>query len=308
MKKLIYKIISLCSIILIFVMILSLIFTPFFKDKNYEYINMPHKITLANTGSSHGVHAFDYSVYNGEAFNFAMDSQSIQYDNNLLEYYVDHFEKDSVVLIPISYFTFWSDELKSDTFDDQNQRYFSVLDADHMRFKSKTEFYINKYISAIQIADKQTNSVFINKKVIAEANVQKTNFTREEIGEKRATFHLSDIQNDNKLLPMNPSAEDSLISMIKLCKQKNITPILITTPYMYYYSKWFSNDFFNEFYDEINKVCDEYNVIYLDYSKDKHFAYEEELFNDTDHLSKKGAKVFTKIVIDDLKKNNLLKE
>lgn len=308
MKRLVYKLIALGAGTLIVVMVMSIIYMKQHQSSNKKYYNMPYGITLANTGNSHGQHAFDYSIYNGTTFNFAMGSQSIVYDYNLIHYYINHFSKGSTLLIPISYFTFWYDELKSDTFNDKNMRYFSILDAEHMRFKSKKDYYIGKYFSIIQLADINIRSVF-DKATNLVDDPLKTDFTIQEIGEKRATYHLRHIRNDfNQIIEMNPSNETSLRALIKLCKEQNITPVLITTPYLHYYTKWFSDDLLKIFYHKINEICNELKVSYLDYSNDRRFAYDEDLFKDTDHLNKKGAKVFTKIIIDDLKRLKLLKQ
>lgn len=304
--KLIYRFVVLGVGILIIIMVASAVNLQRRQGINKEYAGMPYEISLANLGSSHGVHAFDYSVYDGVAFNYAMDSQSLEYDHRLLGYYIDHFVKGSVVLIPVSYFSFWSNELDEDSFDAKNTRYFSILDICHMRFRNKKDYYIEKYLSAIRIADRQIKAVFAQTDDTV-ANPQKTDYTIEEIGQKRAAYHLHDIQLDMGLAEINPDAIDAVISIIKLCQENGITPVLVTTPYMRYYSQWFSDAFLNVFYNEINAIQDEHDVIYIDYSKDKYFLYAEELFRDTDHLNEAGAKVFTKMVVEDLKALGVLK-
>ncbi|MGL5057877.1 MAG: hypothetical protein ACRC6A_11020 [Fusobacteriaceae bacterium] len=47
-------------------------------------------------------------------------------------------------------------------------------------------------------------------------------------------------------------------------------------------------------------------LIYLDYSHDKRFKNNLDLFADDDHLNKKGAEIFTKIVLEDLKERKIL--
>lgn len=305
MLKLIYKLLFLSLGVLIIVTGVSKLYMLHIQGTNAHYDQMPYEITLANTGSSHGVHAFNYDVYNGVAFNFALDSQSLEYDYNILNYYIEHYNSNSVLLIPISYFSFWSDELKSDSFDAKNMRYLSILDIDHMRFKNKKDYYINKYLSASQIADRQIMSVFKEMPDI-EKNPQTTDYTIEEVGEKRAAYHLRNIQKENGLAEINPDAFEAVLNMIKLCNKHNITPVLITTPYMSYYSKWMSEEFLQEFYGHIYAIQSEMGVVYLDYSEDERFLNEEKLFVDTDHLNEEGAPIFTEIVIQDLENLGLI--
>ncbi|MGL4999563.1 MAG: hypothetical protein ACRC5T_11390, partial [Cetobacterium sp.] len=61
-------------------------------------------------------------------------------------------------------------------------------------------------------------------------------------------------------------------------------------------------------YSKIKKVNEyfENELIYLDYSHDQRFENNLDLFSDDDHLNKKGAEIFTKIVLEDLKAKKIL--
>jgi lysophospholipase L1-like esterase len=118
-------------------------------------------------------------------------------------------------------------------------------------------------------------------------------------GEKRAAYHMRNFQNGKQIAAIILIYRSSTTYWIKLCKEHNITPILITTPYRSYYSNWFSNEILEQFYCELIDP-NENDVIYLDYSRDERFNNSEELLKDTDHLNKQGAIVFTEIVIKDL--------
>ena len=305
MLKLFNKLLILCLGVLIIVTGVSKLYMLDIQETNKHYSQMPYGITLANTGSSHGVHAFDYDVYSDVAFNFALDSQSLEYDYNILDYYIEHFSEKSVLLIPISYFSFWSDELKGDSFDAKNKRYLSILDVDHMRFKNEKDYYLYKYFYAIQIADQQIMSVF-KEMNSPEKNPQKSDYSIEEVGEKRAAYHMRNIQNVTRISEVNPKAIEAVLNLISLCNKHSITPVLITTPYMSYYSKWMSDEFLQEFYSQIYAIQNDMGVVYLDYSKDEHFLNKEDLFIDTDHLNEDGARIFTGIVIQDLEELGLI--
>ncbi len=95
--------------------------------------------------------------------------------------------------------------------------------------------------------------------------------------------------------------------MINLLKAKNITPVLITTPYMSEYPDTVqekSPEFFGQFYGLINKICDETGVKYYDYSRDARFKSDRTLFHDTDHLNKAGAAKFTEILFGEIINKN----
>lgn len=114
------------------------------------YVNMPYGIQIANTRFSHGKMVYDYSDYNEKTFNFAMTSQSLEYDVRLIEYYIDYFTKDSVLLITVSYFSLWDDELTDLSFDSKNLRYFAVLDRKYMRFNRESpDHCLQKYFPSL---------------------------------------------------------------------------------------------------------------------------------------------------------------
>ena len=91
-----------------------------------------------------------------------------------------------------------------------------------------------------------------------------------------------------------------LQEMIDLCRSKNITPILITTPFMVYYNQYVSDEFMNAFYQTIEMVASEKQVSYYDYSHDERFAGKFEYFADADHLNEEGALYFTNLLTEEI--------
>ena len=85
---------------------------------------------------------------------------------------------------------------------------------------------------------------------------------------------------------------------MKLCLDNDITPILVTTPYLEYYSKWWPDEVLEVIQKNINEVVNEFGIQYWDYSHDERFMYNTKLFSDSDHLNKAGRKLFTQIIID----------
>lgn len=64
------------------------------------------------------------------------------------------------------------------------------------------------------------------------------------------------------------------------------------------------NAFKERIYDNVEEIERILNkkFIYLDYSHDERFENNLEYFIDGDHLNEKGAKYFTEILLEDLKK------
>ncbi len=189
--------------ITVFIFIISLsIFTL-----NYLYVNsngfkkslaierfskkeFPTNIKIANFGSSHGEYGFDYSEIELNGFNFALSSQSLFYDLQILKKYLSNISENGIILIPISYFSLTSQEVG---FETDMPRYYNLLEKNSIHnyslikdFKYRM-FPIFTAKSGIRYIIKDTNN--INDNFLKIKNVYEKN-SLEEIGEKRAFYHL----------------------------------------------------------------------------------------------------------------------
>ena len=105
---------------------------------------------------------------------------------------------------------------------------------------------------------------------------------------------------ENKDEYFEEDKKQNLIDLIALCKERNITPVLITTPYTVYYNQYVSADFLYEFYSVINEIALEYGVSYYDYSHDERFQTNLKYFGDADHLNPDGAVYFTDLLTEEV--------
>jgi len=62
-----------------------------------------------------------------------------------------------------------------------------------------------------------------------------------------------------------------------------------------------------DFYKKIEQLGNKHRLIIFDYSKDTRFLNNDAYFLNADHLNKEGARYFTEIFLDDLKKKLDLK-
>lgn len=105
---------------------------------------------------------------------------------------------------------------------------------------------------------------------------------------------------ENKDEYFEEDKKQNLIDLITLCKENNITPVLITTPFTVYYNQYVSADFLYEFYSVINEIALEYGVSYYDYSHDERFQTNLKYFGDADHLNPDGAVYFTGLLTEEV--------
>ena len=105
---------------------------------------------------------------------------------------------------------------------------------------------------------------------------------------------------ENKEEYFEEDKKQHLIDLITLCRENNIVPVLITTPFTVYYNQYVSADFLYEFYTVINEIALEYGVSYYDYSHDERFQTNLKYFGDADHLNSDGAVYFTSLLTEEV--------
>ena len=91
-----------------------------------------------------------------------------------------------------------------------------------------------------------------------------------------------------------------LLEMIDLCRDIGAIPVLFTVPFLREYTDPILEEdpsFYDDFFAMMNEICEEKDVTYLDYSRDKRFSDRYDLFINTDHLNRNGAAEFTRILI-----------
>ena len=310
MQKIFLKIIILFLLVFSSLTVFNLLYTRTNYWKNTvtnaisKFKNVPEGIQLANVGSSHGVHSFDYNDVPCQSFNFALGAQLYLYDYAILRQYADRFSKNAILLIPISYFQI--NLLKND-FSDQRARYYHFLDKEYMDFYSISEKMSLTFYPVLSagitlkfiIKDEQSTLKFLTEPELMSDGIAKhRNFT---IGGNVGFDAGEDGFFHNKLL---------ISQIIEFCYDHDIRPVLVTTPITSVLNDIFKEKtpaFFDNFYRFTRELQEAYpSLLYFDYSHDPRFENDFSLFRDSDHLNIDGAKKFTAVVISDLQTRGLL--
>ena len=270
-----------------------------------EIKNVPEGIQIANVGSSHGLCSFDYSYIPYTAYNFGLIAQWFFYDYAILRQFVSKFDKNAVLLIPVSYFQIT--EAKND-FRDQRAWYYSFLDKKNMDSYSIQEKIL---LSQIPVLTAGRNLQFIIKDQPPSISgaLKEPEFTTHGI--KRHESWTSDMMADTETREKGFTYNKSLVSqMAEFCYAHDIQPVLITTPITSVLNNIYRDktpDFFDDFYRFTRELQEDYpSLPYLDYSHDPRFENDFSLFRDSDHLNNTGAEKFTAIVVSDLQAGGLL--
>lgn len=333
------------------------VFCVFYLDIMYEQksndpiaeINafnfIPETIQIANFGSSHGQYAFDWSTLKDhgiKCFNFALPSQSFEYDYALLNMHKDAFTEGSIVFIPISYFSFNSEASDPNDLEAISVRYYRLLSPQY-----NPDYSLYKDLVAVRfpilsagdkifelfkppftfpsLSDNRQNIVYaaevspeaptpdndsdmqLPENESTDLSSGATAESPEQIygAEKVQEFETKGYARyqrhfEGKSEYFEGAKEQDLRNMIELCQERNITPILITTPFSIYYNQYVTVEFMNEFYKKIHSIASDYGIAYYDYSHDERFQKNLQYFGDADHLNGEGAVYFTEILTNEI--------
>ncbi|MBF8982500.1 SGNH/GDSL hydrolase family protein [Lutibacter sp. B2] len=296
--------------IIIGVMILSYfnnlyINTNYYKSLDYteRFNHVPNNIEVANVGSSHGMYGFDYTDFDVVGFNFGLYAQGFYYDYRMLKQYSPKIKEGATIIIPISYFSLYQ-SYEDEKFEEFNKSYYRFLNPRYIK-NIKLKKYVTDSLFPLLSEGGNIKKVFkdIEHKpkeweIITWNKFAPNEGIREE-GHKRSMHHQKDIINPGKV--NKPETKRELKNIINYCIENNYKPVLVTLPYLKYYNDFFPDAFYSEFYGEIEDIRKQYEGLeYMDYSHDKRFTSDIDLFVDSDHMNVNGRKKMTQIILKDL--------
>jgi len=315
MKKFLVKFFVFCFILCAVFVIINAIYIRQIElehnnisNTSYEkFENVPYNIELCNFGSSHGANNYYYDNVQNKytCFNFALPSQTLDYDYRIFEYYKDHISEGAVIFITVSYMSLYGiDEILFDDFLSKNKRYYHFLPKEYIKeYDFKTDVF-ESYLPVLVQYDQLIPSLIGGNDSDRDwertaDEIDMDNYVVEAYKRHLITNRIDD---QGKRI-INRENVESLYDMIDLCREIKAKPVLITTPYLHEYTNIIIEKapaFFEEFYRLVNKIAEEKDVPYYDYAFDSRFAEDYSLFINADHLNKKGALKFVEILMQDI--------
>lgn len=258
-------------------------------------------IQVANLGSSHGLYGFCYEdLPQYKTFNFALISQTLSYDYRILLEYGKCLQEDGILLIPVSYFSFYGDrESDQEDFETKNKRYYKFLSKDNI--KNYDVFY-HCVVKEFPVLDQKDSFFPVLLGAAENKNDATWNRNASDIdisldAQNAYKRHFLENHGDEK---RNPEEIQALKDIIGFCKNNKVIPVMITTPYLKEYTELVSPEFFEDFYGIIREIQAETGAAYYDYAKDGRFKNNYALFMNSDHLNKAGAKKFVEIITEEI--------
>lgn len=292
---------------------------------------IPDGIEVANVGSSHGQYGLNWSSLLKEkgikSFNFALTSQSFEYDYALINMHKDEFADGALLFIPVSYFSFNQEATNPKDVEAISVRYYRLLSPEYnpdyslykdlvtVRFPvlSAGEDIVEIFkppVTFPSLSENRQNTVYAAEEP---ANISDTSKDSPEAPSAETIYDAETIQTfeskglaryqrhfEGKEEYFEEDKIQDLENLIELCQRENITPILITMPFTKYYNQYVSEEFMYGFYSTIKDVVDTYGLTYYDYSHDERFQNNLQYFADADHLNDEGAIYFTEMLAEEI--------
>lgn len=317
MKKFFINNIVISISMLVVLYFLSQIWINYLDESSVKFLELKNnknisKLKIINIGSSHTNYGIKYPE-NIKGYNLALSGQSFYYDYEILKEYHKKFDKDCIIIIPISIFSFYSGE----NIENIDLNYVSFLDKKFFKM-DKVKCFLQKYFTVLY-PSKRIKEVcryifnsFKNRKLEKIFVRYPKNLSlkeKEKAVKTTALRHLGIGVINKEFAKDKKIGIKQLVNILIFCEEKGFRPVLISTPQTYLYNDEIGEKNYQvKIYDNIKEVENQLNkkYLYLDYSHDERFINNLEYFSDDDHLNEKGAEYFTKILLNDIKTNLLV--
>ncbi len=283
-----------------------------YPDNTWYREHDERNFDLVNLGSSGGKWAFDYSGTNVKAMNWAQQPQTLLEDYNLLRHFHSILKQGGYVLITIMPFTGLNkktgvrDAMKYVKFDLQGEPIQPYLLKKAKLYASFPILFKMQAIKALvkYIIGKERN-ITPNPKSMMESNPMSAEQLEHDaqgwINGWKRQFGISDL--DAPLTLENEEGREYRVKLMRelidFCVERSYKPVYVIPPVTEHLGKFYTPTFEKTYiYDYLKSV--DRNVITLDYSKDTKFRSDDSLYFNSFFLNKRGRRIFTDQVLNDL--------
>lgn len=229
-----------------------------------------------------------------KAFNLANVAQDYQLDLFLLKYWEERYQNLKMLVLPISYNSWFQDKLENGLGSYRCRYYRLYMDCN--LYKGNPLQYLE--VSDMRSASKQISNI-INGQIEIGCDrwgwgaLYSTIPVNKRDAEAEAKRHtLVDFSKWQKNY-------ETLKEIALFCEKRNIKLLLVNMPTCSYYNRVLSKDQCDKMYQLNSTIQRECGTLYRDYMRDSRF--DETDFTDGHHLNATGAIKFSKILYEDIK-------
>lgn len=250
------------------------------------------QVEVLALGSSHGFYGIRPDCFDKKAYNLGFSAQSIKYDQYLFNRYIDRLTNLQVVILPISYFSLFS-EMETAGSWASVKAYHIYMGCDYHPYNPIYQLELinkEKWLGLAKKVGKEMSFAVADSLgwgYKREWGNQKPNFKQEAM---HTVAHHSRSGKASTL-----ANQERLQNIIEACGKRNIQVLLLTTPtHACYYTLLDSAQL-----AKTQNICQQLDknfehVTYLNLLKDSTFTDDD--FYDGDHVNRRGAaKLSTKL-------------
>lgn len=320
MKKFLSKVLILTVILnlLCLGMNLAYVNTEYYKNLNDmgKFSVMPEHIDVVNFGASHSACAFNWNGYTQFAgANMALGSQTLVYDESLFNYYFDRLDENSTVILEVMFKSLYEEEPNEPPYGTNITRYYQVLKKGYIRQWNLLDAICYQYLPVL--GNRQAAVAHILSE-LSDKNASKSELERQQEAERELLGEPTQVLDGWEEEAMNAEGKrraggfmaqsgnqehgeqyEALIRIIEKCKENNIQVVLVTVPTLPCFYTGFDTEFMDRFYQDMEAICQRYDIPYFDYTGDERFLADYRWYSDTDHLNGYGSRYFTQEFLKD---------
>lgn len=268
-------------------------------EETAHYAQLPDLIGTAVFGSSHGRDAFQAWEGTEGFFNFSMSSQTPEYDWMQFREFSSRFREDALVIITVSYMSpYWTES--QEAFEQKQERYYRILSPKNIVDVDLAHYWLQRLSPLLTEDIQDVAPAFFQRLVPAADQAEKSTDRETALSEQSRIVrdHLSLIE---PVYPeVSPVMWEAYRNILSRCQEEGWTGVLVTPPYLEEYNQVFSQEFYQQFSRQVQSLCQEYGVVWLDYSHREEYAQSYGWFRNIDHLNAAGSAEFLRVLQADL--------
>jgi hypothetical protein len=285
--------------------------TTHYRIKQELIATQKKNIQILSLGSSNAYFAINPSYFSCAGFNYAYNAQSPYYDLQLVKKYIDELPNLKLVILPAIFYTIgtnlanensgnaWRIFFYKHYFHIRNEHTnLNIADVLKQEVKPKnfslialhgdmTEAHIKNGFQGLLDAKPETNGWF-NSEGSPPVDLSKL------IGPQGADSHSNAFNSENALANLAYWQE-----LITILKKRGVDVVIIRSPEHSSYSLNLDQSKVIFFSEQITQMANLNKIQYKDYSNDPRFDAEDFIFY-VDHMSKKGAEKFSKVLNNEI--------
>lgn len=275
------------------------------KFWNHNIFNLD----VINLGSTSAVNAFDYGDTKLKCANWALSHNPLSGDEALLKNYMSYLNpKGSTVIFSLCPFS-----ALAGSYECSDDRYYTLLYSSTIPSFSKARqikvIHMKnrplKYYPLFELmrdAGRLITSPFKknNNKILSEEEMRLD-------AERWMKGWLKEFSIRNFSEPFTLLNQDAINDakaimnrLVVFCEERNIKPVFVIPPIYHTLGELFNSGARKQLVGNIMIEMEEKGAHFLNYMDDPDFSHSTELFLNSFYLNKKGAKIFTKKVLNDI--------